>query len=294
MTWAGVVKTIYESPDFGNELKERAYFDQDLQKIIENIGAKVDKVDAIFKFVQNKMNWNNKKGYQTDKGVQRAYLDGTGNAAEINFILIAMLNSAGIEANPVLLSTIDHGIPQYPNRTIFNYVIAAVEIDGKQILLDATNKYTTLNIIPLNTINWTGRMVKQDGTSQEIKLVPNSQSRKAISMMVAIDKNGGMSGKYVVQRTDYEALKFREKYAEINKDNYLEKIENDLSGIQISNYNIENSKNLSKPVIENFTFTTDNQCEIIGDKMYINPQLFLAQTQNPFVQEKREFPVCFG
>jgi len=294
LTWAGVVKTIYENPDFGDELKERAYVDQDLPKIIENIGAEVEKVDAIFKFVQNKMNWNNQRGYHTEKGVKKAYIDGTGNTAEINFILIAMLNAAGIKAYPVLLSTIDHGVPQYPNRTIFNYVIAAVEIDGRQILLDASNKNTTQNIIPLHAINWTGRLLRQDGSSQEINLVPDFLSKKGIFLTASIDEKGKLSGQYRVQRSDYEALKFREKYTEINKENYLEKIENDLSGIQISDYNIENSKNLSKPVIENFTFTADNQCEIIGDKMYVNPQLFFTQTKNPFVQEEREFPIYFG
>lgn len=294
LTWEGVVKTIYESPSFGNELKERAYVENDLTKIIENIGPKSEKADAIFKFVQNKMNWNTKKGYYTDKGVYQAYIDGTGNIAEINFILIAMLNAAGIKAYPVLLSTMDNGIPLYPNRTIFNYVIAAAEIDDKQILLDATNKNTTLNIIPLNTINWTGRLLRQDGTSQEVNLVPDFSSKKGIFLTASINEKGELSGQYRVQRTDYEAFKFRENYAGINKENYLEKVEDDLSGVQISDYGIENSRDLSKPVIEKFTFTTNNQCEIIGDKMYISPKLFFTQTINPFVLEKREFPVYFG
>lgn len=293
-TWEGVAKTIYEDKDFGKELDERDYIKQDLTMILKNVESPNEKLDIVFKFVQNKMNWNNKRGYYVDKGVKQAYMDGTGNTAEINFILIAMLNYAGIKADPVLLSTLDNGIPVYPNRTIFNYVIAAAEIDGKQILLDASNKNTTQNIIPLYTINWTGRLIKHDGTSQEIKLVPSFQSRKTVNMMVAIDKNGGMSGKYTVQREDYEAFAFREKYSGINQQNYLEKVENDLKGVQISDYSIENSKYLLKPVIESFTFTTDNECEIIGDKMYINPQLFFTQTKNPFVQEKREFPIYFG
>jgi hypothetical protein len=28
--------------------------------------------------------------------------------------------------------------------------------------------------------------------------------------------------------------------------------------------------------------------------MYINPQFFFTETRNPFVQEKREFPIYFG
>jgi hypothetical protein len=46
------------------------------------------------------MNWNNQNGYYTDKGVIKAYIDRTGNVAEINFILTAMLKFAGINANP--------------------------------------------------------------------------------------------------------------------------------------------------------------------------------------------------
>lgn len=293
-TWEGVAKTIYLDKDFGKELKERDYITQDLARILKNVDSQTERLDVIFKFVQNKMNWDHKKGYYTDKGVKQAYIDGTGNDAEINFILIAMLNYAGIPTNPVLLSTLDNGVPIFPNRTIFNYVIAAAEIDGKQILLDATNKYTTNNILPTYTLNWTGRLLREDGTSEIIKLEPKFSSKKVINMMVSIGENGLLSGKYRVFRTDYEAFTFREKYAGINQQNYLEKVENDFPGIQISDYNIENSKEVSKPVNENFNFTIDNQCEIIGDRIYINPQLFLAETKNPFVQEKRDYPIYFG
>ena len=294
MTWEGVAKTIYKDKDFGTELNGRDYIGLDLRMILKNATTQNEKMDVIFKFVQNKMNWNNQKGYSTAKGVKKAYAEGIGNTAEINFILIAMLNSAGINANPVLMSTIEHGIPVFPNRTIFNYVIAAAEIDGKQVLLDATNKFTTQNILPLYALNWIGRLIRRDGTSEEINLVPNFSSKKAINMMVAIDGMGKISGESRFQRTDYEAFTFREKYAGIDKENYLEKVENDLNGIQINGYTIDNVKDLSKPIVENFTFTTDNQCEIIGGKMYIDPLLFFTQTKNPFVQEKREFPIYFG
>ena len=240
------------------------------------------------------MNWNNKKGYYTDKGVKQAYTDRIGNDAEINFILMAMLNYAGIPTNPVLLSTLDNGIPIFPNRTVFNYVIAAAEIDGKQVLLDATNKYSTYYILPEYTLNWTGRLIRPDGTSEEIKLEPKFPSKKVINMMVSLDENAVLSGKYRVFRTDYEAFSFRERYAGVNQQNYIEQLENDHPGLQISDYSSDNIADVSKPVYENFNFSTNNQCEIIGDKMYINPQLFFTQTKNPFVQESREFPIYFG
>lgn len=294
ITWDGVAKSIYNDKDFGKELNERLYVEEDLKRILKNSSSLSEKTDIIFKFVQNKMNWNNQKSCYVDKGVKQAYIDGTGNTAEINFILIAMLNTAGINANPVLVSTIDHGIPLFPSRTVFNYVIAATEIGGKQILLDATNKNTVANILPMNVLNSTGRLIRQDGTSDEVSLVPNIQSKELISMMVTIDGMGKMDGKVRIQKTDYEAFGFREKYKGINKENYLEKIENDLNGIQISDYVIENVDDLSKPIGEIITFKSDNGCEIINGKMYINPLLFFTQTKNPFIQDNREFPIYFG
>lgn len=293
-TWEGVAKIIYQNKDFGNELGERDYISQDLKKILKDVNTISEKVDVIFRFVQNKMNWNNQKGYLTDIGVKKAYLAGTGNVAEINFILIAMLNYAGINSNPVLISTTEHGIPVFPNRTIFNYVIVATEIDGKQVLLDATNKKTTLNILPLNTLNWTGRLIRQDGTSQEINLVPKTLTTENTNLMVVIDTMGKITGKARNIKTDYDALRFREKNEGSSKDVYLEKLESNLNGIQIIDYSIDNIKDFSKPIVENFTFTADNQCEIIGGKIYFDPLFFFTQKTNPFVQEKRQMPIYFG
>lgn len=295
ITWEGVAKTIFENKNFGKELNEQLYIIQDVKMILKNVVSKEEKLDVIFKFVQNKMNWNNDYGYFTDKGVKKAYLDHSGNVAEINFILIAMLKLAGINANPVLLSTIDHGIPAFPNRTVFNYVIAAADIDGKQILLDGTSKFTTQNILPFHALNWTGRLIKNDGTSQEINLVPNSPSKVSYTLMTKVDPLGRISGKFRVQKTDYEAYSFRSKNGQSSEDAYLEKLENDLGAIQISDYQIENKgTDLSKPVMETFTFASDKHCERIGGKMFINPLLFFAVNKNPFVQEKRQMPIYFG
>ena len=295
ITWEGVAKTIFENKNFGKELNEQLYLIQDVKMILKNAVSDEEKLDVIFKFVQSKMNWNKEDGYFTEKGVKQAYLDKTGNVAEINFILIAMLKLAGINANPVLISTVEHGVPSFPSRTVFNYVIAAADLDGKQILLDATHKYTTQNILPLNVLNWTGRLIKQDGTSQEINLVPTIPSKVNYTLMTKINNLGHITGKFRIQKAAYEAYSFREKYANQNEENYLEKLENNLDGILINDYSVENrDTDMSKPVIETFTFTSENHCEIIGGKMFIDPLLFFTLKKNPFVQEKRQMPIYFG
>jgi hypothetical protein len=294
VTWEGVAKSIYEDEDFGRELKKDNYFKEDLVKIIDKTNTDSQKMELIFKFVQSKMNWNKDYGIYTDKGVKQAYESGAGNKAEINFILISMLKNVGIDVSPVIITTVNGGIPVYPNRTVFNSVIAAAQIDGSQFLLDATSKFSTINELPLEDLNWTGRLIKKDGSSQEIKMAANKLSTENISLMAVLNAQGKITGKARILKTAYNAERFRDDYANENQDEYLEKLETKLGAIQISDYAIENKKTaIEKPISEVFTFSSDNGFERIGNKMYINPLLFFSDSTNPFVQEKRELPIYF-
>lgn len=294
VTWEGVAKSIYEDSDFGRELKKDNYFKEDLVKIIENAKTDFEKMEQIFMFVQNKMHWNDVYGIYTDKGVKEAYESGTGNKAEINFILISMLRSAGIDISPVLITTVGGGLPLYPNRTVFNSVIAAAQVDGNQYLLDATTKFSTVNALPLEDLNWMGRLIKKDGSSQEIKMATEKLSVENISLITVLNKDGKITGKARILKTDYAAERFRDNYANESQDEYLEKLETKLGAIQIDDYEIENKKtNIGKPIIETFTFSSDNSFDRINGKLYINPMLFFTDSTNPFVQEKRELPIYF-
>ncbi|HLF52953.1 transglutaminase [Flavobacterium sp.] len=290
--WEGVVKKIYENDDFGVELNKTGYFEKDIDVILQGIISKEEKIIAIFNYVKSRMNWNGYNSYYCDEGIKKAYLEKTGNVAEINLMLTSMLRYAGLEANPVLISTRSNGITIFPSRTAFNYAIAAVEVNDGLILLDATSKNTLPNILPLNALNWVGRIIRKDGTSTQIDLMPKSNSKEAINLRAEIDAQGKITGKIRDQYFDYNAFAFREKYGSISKDSYLEKLEKKYQGIEVGEYESLNT-DLSKPVVENYSFVHTNAVEIIGNKMYFSPMVFFAETRNPFTQETREYPVDF-
>jgi hypothetical protein len=294
MTWDGVARTIFKDERFGKELEARQYFEQDLPAVVRSSKTDTDKVLAILAHVKRTIKWDGKYGYNTKKGVKKAYLERTGNVAEVNFILISMLNHAGINANPVLISTVKNGIPAFPNLRIFNYVLAAAQLDGKWVLLDATEKYTSIDILPARDLNWNGRLIRRDGSSEEIQLVPASQSRELVSMIANIDSQGKIDGKLRIQKTAQLAYEFREANAGQNKSDYIAKLENDLGDVKVDAYVCDNCEDVSKPVIETCNFASDNHVEVIGDKMFINPLLFFTQNRNPFLQENRKLPVYYG
>jgi len=291
--WEDVAKTIYKFDDFGPELKRTGYFEADITALIAGVSAPAEKAAVIFNYVKNRMNWNKFTGYSCDTGVKKAYTDKVGNTAEINLMLTAMLRFAGLDANPVLVSTRSNKIALFPARSAFNYVIAAVTINDQTMLLDATTKWGTPNILPLRAINWNGRLIRNDGTSAEVGLTPQGISKEIISMTATLDKDGKITGKARDTYFDYNAFLFRENYNGISQESYLETLENKHKGMEVSNYKLTNDKDSGKPVVEDYDFVHNNAVDIIGDKMYINPMLFLAVGENPFKQEKREYPIDF-
>ncbi len=292
-SWEKVIEKIYDNSSFGTQLKIHNYYKDDLELIKAKTSSKVELVAAIFSHVQRRMTWNSIYGYFVDKGVKEAYKEKSGNIADINLMLTSMLQQAGLEAYPVLVSTRSHGIPLFPTREGFNYVIASVQLDGNTILLDATNKFSEPNLLPTRALNWYGKLIKKDGTFTTLNLIPEKPSRNSFNMSVSLNEDGSLEGKMRKTYGDYNAYLHRNKYSSINEDEYLEKLENKNDGMEISDYTVKNKNALGKPISESYAFSMENQASTIGDKIYFSPLFHLAMEKNPFKLEKRNYPIDF-
>lgn len=293
ITWENVAKNIYDSENFGSELKKSGYFEDEINKLLLNKTSQEDKINAIYEFVKDKVKWDNYNGIYCDKGVKKAYNERTGNVAEINLMLTAMLRHAGFEANPVLVSTRSNGISIFPSRTAFNYVIAAVELDNKIFLFDATSKFSTQNILPLRAINWMGRLIKKDGTSVAVDLFSKEISTENTTIISKIDEEGNITGKTREQKFHYNAYLYRENNNDLSNEQYQENLEKKRKGIEIDELSITNKNDINQPIVETYSFASNRFVEIIGERIYFSPMLFFELSENPFKLDKREYPIEF-
>lgn len=293
LNWEDVSKSIYENENFGRELDHKSYFEEELKPVIANIPNENEKLIKIFEFVQSRMNWNNKKGYNCELGVKKAFKDRIGNSADINLMLVSMLRYSGIDANPVIISTRSNGIAIFPSRFAFNFVLAGVKLKNTEniILLDATNKYTVPDLIPLETLNWYGRMLLRNGTSVEIPLEPKKQSNKSIVVLAEIEDEVNIKGKAREGLSEYYALLFKENYEALNENSIIDKYENKYQGTEIEDLVIKKEK--GKPINVTYSFLKNNAIELIGEKLYLSPLLFYGMDENPFKSEKRKYPIEF-
>ncbi|WP_066223978.1 DUF3857 domain-containing protein [Formosa haliotis] len=293
--WESVTKTIYEHEDFGGQLAKSGYFEADIDKLLANVTNQEERIDLVYNFVKSKVAWNEFYGNYTENGVKKAYKEGIGNVADINLMLTAMLRYAGISANPVLVSTKSNGVPLYPTRQGFNYVISAVELKDKLILLDATYKYAMPNILPSRALNWQGRIVREHGSSAWVSLLDQPIAEEACTLQVKLQTDLTAEGRVLDKLTNANAMNFRSRYNNMGNDERLRAIESGKGEIEISNYEIKNMDNLNEPNIQySYTFKLNSAAEQIGDQIYVSPMLFFTNSENIFKQEERLYPIEFN
>lgn len=294
-TWDDVTRTIYKSAHFGQELKKSSHFKDDLATVITGLASSDEKLAAIFNFVKGKIAWNERNSkYTSVDGIKKAYKEGVGNSADINLTLVAMLREAGIKANPVLISTRSHGIPLFATKDGFNTVIAAVEMNKNIILMDATDKFSTPNNLPRRDLNWEGRVVRENGSSTVVSLYPKNYNIKKVKLQVKLDNEGGIEGYMNTTYVGLNALEYRNEYGSISEEDIISSIETTNQDIEINKFRLTNKLNISKPVSEMLQFSKDDQADVIGDKIYISPLLFLTVNENPFKLEERLYPIDYG
>lgn len=292
-TWENVAKEIYKLESFGGELRKTSFYKSDLDALLANASSDNEKISAVFEFVKSKIKWNGYTGKYPESSIRKAYKEGSGNSGAINLLLTSMLREAGFNANPVLTSTRRNGVPLFPTMDGFNYVIASITTPNGIMLLDATDEYSGVNVLPLRVMNWNGRLVRPDGSSSAIGLVPKRHRLEDNFVNVKLTDDGMVEGMVRTKYTGLNAMNYRKRNNVLKEDDVIAKLEENYS-IEIDNFKVTNEKNIYKPLARLFKFSSEDLVEDISGKLYVKPLLFFGFENNPFKIDERKYPVDFG
>lgn len=291
--WKAVIKEINLSENFGGQLKEKNYFIEDINTVIAGKQSELEKTLAVFNFVKSKIKFNDYSSIETDLGVKKAYKEGVGNSADINLNLVNMLRHIGLDAKPVLISTIENGIPIFPSIAAFDHVIVSVMIGGEKVLLDATNKHNAVNVIDEDNLNFYGYEIYQKEEFKEIPIYPIKHALKK-TIINAKFSDGIINGNSRTINNAILALNYRKEFADKGKELQSKLILENYNDIDLLDFRINNLEDPEKEVNESIMFETESYFEEISNKLYISPLLFHSETINPFKSEKREYPIYFN
>lgn len=289
-TWDQVSSYFYEQLEIGDDLNSLNILKDIAEQIKSRSNSKEVLIDRAYAHIKNSLNWDGEEFSYKKPNLKRAYNDGVGSAYEINMLLVALLQEIGIESAPVMASTKKNGVPLFPTVGGFNYVLAGVQNNNEWIVLDATEKNAVQGLLPERVMNWEGRLVSPDVNSKGISLFADSFSVTKAMIIATINTTGEVTGKARRLYSNNAGLRFVNTYkktAQSTREKLLQK-EFDMENISDVTFKIQS---LEKPVSVSFSFIKEDEVEMISDKMYVAPQLFLSRKSNPFNQSKREYPI---
>ena len=293
-SWEEINRKYLESDNFGKEITGNSFLKKTVDEITEGLDKDEQKLNAISNYVKQTISWDGSNQKSVENSLKKVLDNKRGNSAEINLLLASMIEKAGIVVHPVLISTRDHGFVREttPVTTQFNYVISLAEVDGKQILLDATDKFLPMGIIPERCLNGNGLLISKTGY-RWIKLMTPIRTKAFLSADLICEPDGMIKGQVSLDRTGYSACTGRKSYFSKPENDYVKEFVGSHPW-EIRRSEFKNTKELNESFKEIYEMVINDHATVAGETIYLNPFITMREIENPFKIESREYPVDFG
>jgi hypothetical protein len=292
-TWSKFNSDLIESDNFGRAITGSGFLKKKAEEITGGITDPMQKVTAIFNYVQSTLEWDGTKDKYADN-LKDVIEKKKGTAADINIILASMLEKVNVPSDMVLLSTRDHGFirQQYPMEQQLNYAICLVKIGDKTLLLDATEKYLPIGILPERCLNGLGLVISKTNHGW-IDIEPKVKAKTVISSELTLDGAGLVTAKINLTCDGYDAYRLRDTYYKKGEADYVKGFLADKNW-DIAKSEFQNIKEINSPPQQIHEFTIDEYATLAGNVIYLNPFVTGQTKDNVFKQPTREYPVDFG
>ncbi|PZF70879.1 DUF3857 domain-containing protein [Taibaiella soli] len=292
-TWPKLNKALYESFSFYRPLVLRH---EDIGRVAKELTASLndetEKAKAIYNYVRKNISAKENSGIWSTRDLNDVFVKHTGTPAEINLVMIAMMKAAGLNCDPVILSTRENGkiYDAFPALTGFNHTIGMLVVGSETYYLDASEKYNPFGTLPEQCYNGYARLVNQNGGS--VNLLPEMNKNKG---MVVVTTENADPQHYTLNFKQYftkaEAAGLRAEWSadttEIRK--HLIKSLKVLSlNAALKTYEIQNLDNPESALTLNYTVSLSWPS---GKSVYFTPVFMNRYSSNPFKANERIYPV---
>ncbi len=292
-SWARVSEELMADDDFGSQInRPNNWLDDQVKEIIKGATTQEDKARRLFEHIRDHYTCNSYSRYRITTTLKDVVNNKSGSVADINMLLIAMLRTQDIQADPVILSTRSNGYASefYPLMDRYNYLIARVQAGEKVLFLDASIPHIGFNRLPLKVYNGQARIISQN--AEPVYFLADSLM-EASSTMVFVEENekGGVSAFFTQNNGYFQSLRLRERAATSGKEGLAKEIQealpegNELKGA----VDFDSLTRPDDPVTVRYEVKVD---QFDGqERVYFNPMFGEAIRKNPFNAAARFYPV---
>jgi hypothetical protein len=288
--WAKVGSDLMEDEKFGKTFtRPNNWLDNPIKAIVGAAKSKLEVAHNIYEYVRNNFTVT-KNGYMSEEAnLKEIFRKQSGNVAEINLLLIAMLRHEGISADPIILSTRRNGVihPVYPLMDRFNYLICTFEIDSANYYLDATEPMLGFGKLPVRCFNGNAWLIQKQPV--ELAIDANSLKESKVTTFFFInDDKGNYTGSFNSDLGYFESLDLRDKIKKQGKETVIKEFAKEYAeDIAVKNVAIDSLDKYDVPV----KLSYELQVKFDEDVIYLNPLFNQTLKKNPFTTSTRQYPV---
>lgn len=283
-----------DKDNFGHKINLPGVFHYLMPVNIDKMKTQREKMLAIYKAIVTKLTWDGEESMFAETLPGKLKVNKSYNSAALNFVLLNMLHDAGIAADPIILATRDRGyIPSnIPIRSRLNYVVVKASIDGKMVMLDATDPLRPAGMLPFDCMNGKGWKVLHYGEWTDLR--SNESFSSVHTCFITIADSGYVHSETSETLDGYSALNERRAIQGIGIEQARKLAMNTSGDRLVKNWEIQNLDSLYNPLLIKETVDYKNIVEKAGNNLIMNPFSAVQTLEDPFVQEKRLYPVDFG
>ena len=287
-TYPRLSEKLMERTDFGEYIAKAGVVRSKAAELKAEGGSETDILRRIYSFISEFMMWTGYSDFTASAAMSKIFKDARGNAADINLMLLSMLRTAGIQADPVILSTREHGLvnPLFAVIRKFNHVVVSASADGKRYLIDATDPVRPFNMLPEECLNGQGWLVGlRDGSW--VDMSNGEHHSEVVVLEMELDEMGALTGKADNIYESYDAWMVRKICSLQGVEAYRDYMQSVNSQWKISDLQLENLDDIEIPVIEKIRLTIPDASDQGNGIMYLNPFLCGRMESNDFYAEER-------
>jgi transglutaminase-like putative cysteine protease len=252
----------------GNRMRPDRAITQTVDSMLSGVQKPLEKLHVIFEFVRDKVRYLSIEigigGYQPHPASQ-VFSHLYGDCKDMATLIIAMAEAAGIDADPVLISTWQNG--QMDTSIVspaqFNHAIAVAPLpDGTTVWMDPTDKQTAFGELPWYDQNRLVLVVDDSSKAQLIRTPETGQENQSIREWdLTIDDSGRWAGsvsmRFIGTLARNLRLLLRKKPDYVHADWCEEELLKRFPGSDVSEYAIHGLDEVNQPLQIDIHFSTE-------------------------------------
>lgn len=295
LKWKDVIKNnLRQHESFGLQLGKTVTAAAALVVDAKKIENPEQRMKFLFNEVRNHLTWTKSFDIYTDNSLNKTWELKTGNTADINLLLVNLLNESGVKSTPILFSTRQHGLvaPTYPFINQFNTVMAYVELKDRYFVLDASDKVSHYKLMPKDIVNTKGFIPEGEHGRWKDILSGKSKYKVMAAVQGEIDADGVLKGKGLVNCYEYARVKRCARFNDDKEQFKADYFVKNYPGLNIEKIMINNLEYDSLPLEQEIKFNAVLNSS--GEYRYFPVNLFSELEENPFIAGTRISDVDFG